>query len=126
MGRRCYPLHSDDLMLIVQASEVLTNNMPREQHHQKQSNQREFKNTKVKWPVRDSNPPPLDFEVASLGFCHLSHNKSYLSFPFSDVLRILILTIGKALNSGLLNESHPRVFQTITLSFFIAFKAKQG
>ena len=27
---------------------------------------------------------------------------------------------------GLLNESHPRVFQTITLSFFIAFKARQG
>ena len=26
----------------------------------------------------------------------------------------------------LLNESHPRVFQTITLSFFIAFKARQG
>ena len=27
---------------------------------------------------------------------------------------------------GLLNESHPRVFQTITLSFLIAFKARQG
>ena len=27
---------------------------------------------------------------------------------------------------GLLNESHPRVFQTITLSFSIAFKARQG
>ena len=25
-----------------------------------------------------------------------------------------------------LNESHPRVFQTIILSFFIAFKARQG
>ena len=25
-----------------------------------------------------------------------------------------------------LKESHPRVFQTITLSFFIAFKARQG
>ena len=28
--------------------------------------------------------------------------------------------------SGLLNESHPRVFQTNTLSFFIAFKVRQG
>ena len=28
--------------------------------------------------------------------------------------------------TGLLNESHPRVFQTITLSFFIAFNSRQG
>ena len=27
---------------------------------------------------------------------------------------------------GLLNESHPRGFQTIALSFFIAFKARFG
>ena len=27
---------------------------------------------------------------------------------------------------GVLNESHPRVFQAITLSFFIAFKARQS
>ena len=34
--------------------------------------------------------------------------------------------IVKENNLGLLNESHPRVFQTNTLSFFIAFKARQG
>ena len=39
-------------------------------------------------------------------------------------VKLGIVTLGRV--GGLLNESHPRVFQTITLSFFIAFKAKQG
>ena len=33
------------------------------------------------------------------------------------------VTFNSILSQGLLNESHPRDFQTITLFFFIAFKA---
>ena len=49
---------------------TLTNNTPREHypqfHHQEQSNQGAFKNTKVKWPRRDSNPQLTDSEASTL------------------------------------------------------------
>ena len=35
-------------------------------HHQEQSNQGAFKNTKVKWPRQDSNPRPTDSEASTL------------------------------------------------------------
>ena len=47
----------------------------------------------------------------------------------TGTLHVFFLRISKVAlfqKLGLLNESHPRIFQTITLSFFIAFKARQG
>ena len=40
---------------------------------------------------------------------------------YNNIIIILSTMIKVSSLSGLLNESHPRVFKTITLSFFIAF-----
>ena len=57
------------LEAIVQASEVLTNikrTLPPSFNTKKQSNQIAFKNTKMKWPLRDSNPGLLDSKASTL------------------------------------------------------------